>query len=312
MATREAFGQAIVELGELRPEVVVLDADVSKACSTGPFAKRFPDRSFNFGCAEQNMMTVAAGLASEGMIPFACTFAAFASMRACEMVRTFCCYTKLNVKIAASHAGINVGQDGPTHQAIEDINIMRGFPNMTIVAPADAVAAYRAVFAVADYIGPTYLRLDRNKTPVIYGEDYKFELGRADVILDEGCDLAVISAGVMVGRCLRAAETLKNRGIRVTVIDSHTIKPLDARTIVDVARRTGAVLTAEDHSIIGGLGTAVAEELSEEEPVLVKRLGIRDCFTESGPGPDLLDKYGLSVQAVADSAEALVRRKETR
>ncbi len=310
IATREAFGEALAELGQVNPNVVVIDADISKSTYTTKFHKMFPDRAFNVGVAEQNLMLVAAGLAITGKIVFTSTYAVFASMRACEQVRTFICYPNVNVKIAASHGGIQVGADGPTHQGTEDIAIMRSMPNMKVIHPADAVATKKAVFAIAEDYGPTYLRTMRNPTPIIYDESYKFKIGKGNIVLDEGDDVSIIATGIMVLMALEASKILKEKGIRVKVIDMSTIKPIDSELIITLAKKTGGIVTCEDHNIMGGLGGAVAEVLVENYPVPMKRIGLKDTFGESGDWKELFEIYGLSPKHIVEACIEVIRRKE--
>lgn len=308
-ATRDAYGKVLVELGKEIEDIVVLDADLSKSTKTAVFAKEFPCRFFNMGIAEQNLMGTAAGLATCGKIPFVSTFAMFATGRAYEPIRNSIAYPKLNVKIAATHAGLTVGEDGASHQCIEDLSVMRTVPNMTVICPADAVETETAVKAAVLYKGPVYIRLGRSKVPVIYSsDDYTFELGRG-ITVKEGTDVTVIATGIMVSVALEAARELEKIGIQVRVIDIHTIKPIDEEIIIKAARETGAIVTAEEHNIIGGLGSAVAEVISENLPVPVKRVGIMDTFGESGTGEELLVKYGLTSQNIIESVKQVIRRK---
>lgn len=309
ISTREAFGKAIVKLGEINEDVIVIDADISKSTYTTEFHKRFPDRAFNVGIAEQNLMLVAAGLASTGKIVFTSTYGVFASMRACEQVRTFICYPNLNVKIAASHGGLQVGGDGVTHQATEDIAIMRSIPNMKVVQPADAIATEKAVFAIAEVYGPVYLRLMRNPSPIIYPESYVFELGKGNILIEDGTDVAIIATGIMVAESIKAIEVLRSKGIRAILIDMPTIKPIDSDLILQVAKTTNAIVTAEDHNIIGGLGSAVCEILSESYPVPVIRVGLRDVFGESGDWRELFRLYKMSPEDIADACLNVIERK---
>ncbi|MGI1689970.1 transketolase family protein [Thermoanaerobacter uzonensis] len=303
MATREAYGKALVELGAKNKNIVVLDADLSKSTKTADFQKVYPDRFFNMGISEQDMMVTAAGLATCGKIPFASTFAIFATGRAYEQVRNSIGYPHLNVKIAATHAGITVGEDGATHQSIEDISLMRGIPGMVVINPADAEETRQAIFAAADHYGPVYIRLGRMAVPDIHDQNYKFELGKGEVIR-EGKDVAIIATGIMVAIAIEAADKLKEEGIDATVVNIHTIKPIDKDLIVEVAKKTGKVITAEEHSIIGGLGSAVAEVLSEEYPVKIKRIGIRDEFGQSGSPKELLRHYGLTAEDIVKTAKS--------
>ena len=316
MSTREAYGRTLVELGRENPDIVVLDADLSSSTYTKLFAKEFPERFFNFGIAEANMMGVAAGLASCGKIVFASTFAIFATQRAYNQFRQSIAYPGLNVKVAASHGGVSVGEDGTSHHCIEDIAAMRVLPGVSVVVPADAVETREAVRALVEHVGPAYLRLGRPKIPVLYEEDYgfegekfKFRLGEA-VVLRDGDDVALIATGLMVWEALQAAEELGKQGIRAQVIDIHTIKPIDRDAILRAARKTGAVVTAEEHNIIGGLGSAVAEVLAEGYPVPMERVGVRDVWTESGPWRELLKKYGLTSLDIVEAARRVIERKK--
>lgn len=309
IATRQAYGQALVKLGAENKDVVVLDADLSKSTKTELFARAFPERFFNMGIAEQNMIGTAAGLALAGKIPFVSSFAIFATGRAFEQVRNSIAYPALNVKIAASHAGISVGEDGASHQSIEDLALMRVLPNMSVIVPADAAQTAAAVVAASAHQGPVYLRLGRPAVPQLYSQDYEFHLGRADVLQD-GQDAAVIACGLMVAPALEAAALLAPRGVTVRVINMATIKPLDVEAVVRAARETGAVVTAEEHSIIGGLGSAVAEVLVEKYPVPMQRVGIRDTFGESGRPQELLEKYGLTARHIVEAVERTLREKK--
>lgn len=308
VATREAYGRALAELGKNNPAVVVLDADLSKSTKTADFGKLFPDRFFNMGVAEQNLIGTAAGLAAAGKTAFASTFAVFAAGRAFDQIRNSVAYNRLNVKIAATHAGITVGEDGGSHQAIEDIALMRSLPNMTVFVPADEAETAGAVEAAAKMDGPVYIRLGRAGVPSIHGEDFHFETGKA-VVVREGRDAAVIATGIMVTAALEAAGALAGEGIEVRVISMHTIKPLDIDTIVSAARETGALVTAEEHSVIGGLGGAVSEAVCENYPVPLKRLGVQDIFGESGKPDELLVKFGLTPAAIADAVREVLKRK---
>ncbi|SHE65962.1 transketolase family protein [Desulforamulus putei] len=309
IATRDAYGQELVRLGADNKDVVVLDADLSKSTKTHDFMKNYPDRFFNMGIAESNMMATAAGLAAVGKIPFASTFAVFATGRAFEQIRNSICYPRLNVKIAATHAGVTVGEDGGSHQSVEDIAIMRALPGMTVFVPADAVETAAAIRAAAEIKGPVYIRLGRSGVPVLHGEDFKFIPGEA-VTLREGTDVALIATGIMVAVALEAAETLAAEGISALVLDVHTIKPLDIFAVVEAARKCGAVVTAEEHSIIGGLGSAVAETLSEHHPVPMQRIGVRDTFGESGKPEELLQHFGLTATHIAEAARKVIAKKK--
>ena len=298
IATREAYGKALAEFGESYPDMVVLDADLAAATKTGVFKKKFPDRHIDCGIAESNMMGIAAGLSLTGKIPVASTFAMFASGRAFEQVRNSIGYPHLNVKIGATHAGITVGEDGASHQCNEDIALMRTIPGMTILNPADAVEARACVKAALDYEGPVYLRFGRAAVPVINDRpDYHFEMGKG-VLLKEGNDVTIVATGIMVAAALEAAEKMETEGVSAEVINIHTIKPLDKDLIIQSARTTGTVVTAEEHTILGGMGGAVCEALCEDYPVPVCRIGINDVFGESGSAGALLVKYGLDGDGV--------------
>lgn len=298
MATREAYGKALAKYGMENENIVVLDADLSKSTKTADFKKVCSDRFINMGIAEGNMMAVAAGLAACGKIPFASTFAMFAAGRAFEQIRNSICYPKLNVKICATHAGITVGEDGASHQAIEDISLMRSIPNMTIINPSDAVETEAAIKAIIEYKGPCYVRLGRSAVNIINDNaDYKFEIGKGS-LLREGKDATIIATGIMVDAALEAYNILAEEGIRTRVINIHTIKPIDEEIITKAARETGVIITAEEHSIIGGLGSAVAEVVSTNYPVSVLRVGIKDVFGESGKPAELLKAYGLTAEDI--------------
>ena len=293
IATRESYGNALKELGAENPNVLVLDADLAGATKTGIFKKAYPDRFFDCGIAEGNMVGIAAGLATTGKIPFCSSFAMFAAGRAFEQVRNSVGYPHLNVKIAATHAGISVGEDGATHQCNEDIALMRTIPGMVVINPADDVEARAAVKAAAEYEGPVYLRFGRLAVPVFNDEaNYKFEIGKG-ILLREGTDLTIVATGLCVNSALEAAEKLAAEGISAEVINIHTIKPLDEELILKSAKKTGKVVTAEEHSVIGGLGSAVCDVLSEKLPTPVKKIGVYDVFGESGPAVKLLEKYKL-------------------
>lgn len=306
-ATRDAYGKALKALGE-RDDIIVLDADLAKATKTIVFKKEFPDKFIDAGIAEGNMMGVAAGLSTVGYTVFASSFAMFSAGRAFEQVRNSIAYPKLNVKIGATHAGISVGEDGASHQCCEDIALMRSIPNMVIINPADDVEAYQAVLAAADFEGPVYMRFGRLAVPRVNAEDYKFELGKG-VTLRDGKDVTIVATGLMVNEALIAAEELKAEGIDARVINIHTIKPIDKDILVKAAKETGAVVTAEEHSVIGGLGSAVTEVLSELCPVPVLRLGVEDTFGKSGPAVELLKIFGLDAKHIAEKARAAVKLK---
>lgn len=308
-ATRDSYGAALVELGAELPDLVVLDADLSAATKTGGFRKAYPDRFINAGIAEGNMMSVAAGLAAAGKVVFASSFAMFAAGRAFEQVRNSIGYPHLNVKIGATHAGISVGEDGATHQCCEDIALMRSIPGMTILNPADDVEARLAVRAAAAMQGPVYLRFGRLAVPVIFDSDYRFEIGKG-VQLRAGTDLTIIATGLLVGEALAAAELLQNEGISARVINMATIKPLDKDIVLQAARETGVIVTAEEHNIIGGLGSAVCEAVCESVPVPVVRVGVNDTFGKSGPAAELLKIFGLCAEnIVARAKDALALKK---
>ena len=309
VATRDAYGDALVSLGKKRNDVVVLDADLSGSTKTSKFAKAFPERFFNIGIAEQDMMGTAAGLAIGGKLPFVSTFAVFATGRAWEQVRQSICYPNLNVKIVASHAGVTVGEDGGSHQSVEDIAVMRVIPHMTVIVPADGVETLQAIEAVAEHQGPCYVRTGRNKVPVIFGPDYKFKIGKAHVF-NEGNDAAVIATGIMVAEALKARDLLKAEGIDAGVINMSTIKPIDTHAVLAAAKRCGAIVSAEEHSIIGGLGGAVAEALSESAPVPMVRIGVKDVFGTSGDQEGLLRHYGLSAADIAAAVKEVIKKKK--
>ncbi|MBO5928511.1 MAG: transketolase family protein [Clostridia bacterium] len=309
-ATRDGYGAALVELAESKPNLVVLDADLAAATKTGAFKKAYPDRFFDCGIAEGNMMGIAAGLASTGKIVFASSFAMFAAGRAFEQVRNSIGYPHLNVKIGATHGGISVGEDGATHQCCEDFALMRSIPGMVILNPADAVEARHAVFAAAAWDGPVYLRFGRLAVPVIFDDSYHFEIGKS-VRLTEGNDVTIIATGLMVNEALIAAEALKSENIFARVINMATIKPLDKQAVIDAAVETGAIVTAEEHSIFGGLGSAVAEVVCEEKPVPVVRVGVEDTFGKSGPAAELLKLYGLSSENIIKKAKEAIFKKES-
>lgn len=307
-ATREAYGKALVALGAENQNIVVLDADLSKSTKTADFAKHYPDRFFNMGIAEANLMGTAAGLATAGKIPFASTFAVFATGRAFEQIRNSIAYPKLNVKIAATHAGVTVGEDGGSHQAIEDVAIMRSLPNMTVLVPADGEETRQVINAAAQYKGPVYIRMGRLDAPLLFDTNYTFEIGKANVVR-EGSDVVVFANGVMVAAALEAAQELEQEGIKAAVVNVASVKPLDEETVIRWAKETGAVVTAEEHNIIGGLGSAIAEVLAENAPTPMLRVGIKDTFGESGRPLELLEKFGLTKKEVIEAAKAVISRK---
>ena len=306
IATRDSYGNALAELGAEHKDLVVLDADLAAATKTGVFKKAFPERHIDCGIAECNMMGVAAGLATTGLVPFASSFAMFAAGRAFEQVRNSIGYPHLNVKIGATHAGISVGEDGASHQCNEDIALMRGIPGMVVINPSDDVEAKAAVRAAYEHDGPVYLRFGRLAVPVINDRpDYKFELGKG-VVLREGKDVTIVATGLPVSECLEAAEKLAADGIDAKVINIHTIKPLDEDLIVAAAKETGKVVTVEEHSVIGGLGSAVCDVLAEKAPTKVLKIGVNDTFGESGPAVELLKKYGLDTEGIYEKIKAFV------
>ena len=299
IATRQSYGEELAKLGEENEKIVVLDADLSTATKTEIFAKEFPDRFINVGIAEQNLMGISAGLSTFGKIPYASTFAIFAAGRAYEQIRNSIAYPKLNVKIVATHAGITVGEDGATHQMIEDIGLMRGLPNMTVMCTSDDIQTKWAVREISKIDGPVYLRLSRMATPIIYDVDTKFEIGKG-VQIGEGTDASIIATGVTVSEALIAKKILKENGLDVRVIDIHTIKPIDKELIVKSAKETKRIITVEDHNIIGGLGTAVCDVLSEEYPTKVEKMGVPDCFGRSGKADELLRYYKIDSTAIVN------------
>ncbi|MGL4570143.1 MAG: transketolase family protein [Clostridium sp.] len=310
MATREAYGKALKDLASMNENIVVLDADLSKSTKTADFKAVAPERFFNMGIAEGNMMGVAAGLSTCGKIPFVSTFAMFAAGRAFEQIRNSICYPRLNVKVCATHAGLTVGEDGASHQAIEDISLMRSIPNMTVINPADGVETDAVIKAIAQLDGPCYVRLGRLAVNNINdAATYKFELGKG-ITLKEGTDVTIVATGIMVELALEAAEMLAKEGINARVINIHTIKPIDREILINAAKETGAIVTAEEHSVIGGLGSAVAEVVTEECPVPVIKVGVQDTFGESGKPNELLVAYGLTAKDIAEKAKKAVNCKK--
>ena len=302
IATRQSYGEALAQLGEKNSRVVVLDADLSSATKTNIFAERFSDRFINVGIAEQNLMGTAAGLAAYGKIPFVSTFAVFAAGRAYDQIRNSICYPKLNVKICATHAGLTVGEDGATHQMLEDLSLMRTLPNMTVICPSDDTQTRWVIEEVSKIEGPVYIRLARAATKVIYDENQKFEIGKM-VQLGEGTDATVFATGVMVAESLKAQEELAKEGIHIRVVDVHTIKPIDREMIVKCAKETKKIITIEDHSIIGGLGSSVCEVLSEEYPTKVVRMGMKDQFGRSGKAEQLLEYFKMDSQSIVEEVK---------
>ncbi len=308
MPTRNAYGEALVELGKENEDIVVLDADLHGSTRTGYFAKEFPDRFLQMGIAEQNMVGAAAGLASCGKIPFASTFAVFGSCRVADQIRNSIAYPQLNVKIAVTHAGVTVGPDGATHQSVEDLSVIRAIPNMTVIVPADYVEAKAATKAVAQYEGPVYLRLGRVGMPGVFAEeDYKFEWGKVKTV-KEGSDVTIFANGVMLAQAVEAGEELAQEGINAEIVNVHTIKPLDVEGVIALAKKTGAVVTAEEHNIYGGLGSAIAEALVENHPVPMKRVGIKDTFGKSGAPKELLKEFGLTSKEIIEAVKAVVSK----
>ncbi len=308
-ATRAGFGKALVEMGAKRNDFIVMDADLAAATQTGMFKKAYPERFYDCGIAEQNMMGIAAGIAATGKKVVVSSFAMFAAGRAFEQIRNSIGYPRLNVIIGATHAGISVGEDGATHQCCEDIALMRTIPGMTVINPADETEAIKAVEAAFELDGPVYMRFGRLAVPVIFDDDYRFEVGKG-VELKEGSDVTVIATGLMVNEALKAHEILKSRGISARIINMATIKPLDNEIVLKAARETGAIVTAEEHSVIGGLGSAVSELLSEELPTPVLKLGVYDEFGHSGPAAKLLDEFGLRAENIAQKAEKAISLKK--
>ncbi|MBN1067801.1 transketolase family protein [Clostridium botulinum] len=305
-ATRESYGMALVELGRENEKVVVLDADLSKSTKTNGFKEEFKDRFFNAGIAEQNLMGMAAGFANVGNIPFASTFAVFATGRAFEIIRNSICYPKVNVKIAATHAGITVGEDGGSHQSVEDIALMNSLPNMTVIVPADHREAMAATKAAAEFNGPVYLRFGRCNTEDIFGDNYKFEIGKG-VEVREGNDVTIIATGMMVQKAIEASKELETQGIKARVINISTIKPIDREIILKAAKETKGIVTAEEHSIIGGLGAMVSQVVSSECPTLIKMVGIKDTFGESGTPDELMKKYNLTSEEIIKEVKSILK-----
>ncbi|RRD39778.1 transketolase family protein [Leptotrichia sp. OH3620_COT-345] len=299
-STRQAYGEALVKLGKENKDVVVLEADLSKSTYTVFFQKEFPERHINVGIAEADMMGTAAGIATTGKIPFASTFAHFAAGRAFDQIRNSIVYPKLNVKICPTHAGISLGEDGGSHQSVEDMALMRSLPGMVVLSPADAVETEKMVMAAADYQGPVYIRLGRLNIPVLFDDSYKFEIGKA-VTLTEGNDVAIIATGLMVYEAIEAAKLLEKEGVNARVINMSTIKPLDKETVLKAAKECKFIVTSEEHSVVGGLGSAVSEYLSEVNPVKIVKHGIYDVFGQSADGDTMLDKYNLRAKDIAET-----------
>ena len=299
VATRKSYGEALAQLGKENPNVVVLDADLAGATKTDMFAKQFPDRFFDMGIAEANMMATAAGFATCGKIPYASTFAVFAAGRAYDQIRNSICYPKLNVKICATHCGVTVGEDGATHQMIEDLSLMRTLPNMTVMSTSDDTQTKWAIKEIAKIQGPVYLRLARMETPILYDENTKFEIGKA-IQIGEGTDGTVFATGITVSEAIKAQEILKQEGINIRVVDMHTIKPIDKEIIIKSAKETKKLISIEDHNIIGGLGSAISEVLTEEYPTKLIRLGIKDVFGKSGKAEELIKYFGITADNIIE------------
>jgi len=305
---RKEYGHALIELGKTRKNVVVLDADLSGSTRTADFAKEFPEHFFNCGIAEQNMMGTAAGLAASGKIVFASTFAVFATGRCWDQIRQSIAYPKLNVKIVATHAGITVGGDGASHQSGEDVALMRTLPNMTVIVPVDASETFKATKALADHNGPCYMRMGRLDFPIITDSETPFKIGKA-LLVREGSDITLMGNGVMVSRCVEAAETLEKKNISAQVINMSSVKPLDEAAIDAAVKKTGGIVTAEEHNVVSGLGSAVASYVAEHDPVPMRRVGLMDTFGESGEGEELMRKYGLTAEKIIEAAEDAIRRR---
>jgi len=308
-STIEAFGQSLLAVGQERSEVVALVADTLKSMGVLPFKQACPERVFDLGIAEQNMMMAAAGLASTGKIPFVASYAVFLSMRTLEQIRTFIAYPGLKVRVVAGLGGLSGAFDGVTHQGTEDLSIMRAIPNMTVINPADAVSVERAVRALVDWPGPAYLRLARVKTPVLFGEDYQFQIGKANLLRPGGAEVALIATGLPVRLALEAADLLKRDGISASVLECHTLKPIDREALLVLASQCGAAVTIEENNIVGGLGSAVAETLSEAHPIPIVRVGIRDCYSESASQDQLCEQAGLTVENVVRAAQRAIALK---
>ncbi len=305
---RDAYGEALLELGASNPRVVVLGADTTGSLKSGVFAGRYPERFFNIGIAEQNLVSIAAGFALAGKIAYAGTYAIFVPGKCVDQIRNNIAYPNLDVKIVCSHGGISVGPDGASHQQVEDVAIMRSIPRMKVIVPSDAVSTKSIVKAIADITGPFYVRLTRPSTPVVYESGFEYSFGNANVLVD-GSDIAIFACGIMVPEALRAAESLKSKGTSAAVIDLHTVKPIDVRTITKFAEKCGSVVTAEEHNVVGGMGSAVAEVLGENRPTPMKRVGVMDTFGESGEAPELLKKYGLTSANIEDAAASVMRMR---
>lgn len=301
---RGAFGEELAELGGVNPKVVALDADLCGSTQTSLFAKAYPERFFDVGIAEQDLITTALGLSLEGFIPFAATFAVFATGRAYDQIRNSVCYQRSNVKVIGAHGGITVGEDGASHQALEDVSLMRGLPNMTVIVPSDYEQTRQAVRFAAGYNGPVYIRLSRMNVPVVYGSDYKFDINKA-IVLKEGSDVTLVTSGDILSEVIKAAEILEQKGINAEVINVPVIKPLDSETIINSVKKTKLAVTVENHSVNGGLGSAVCEVLSEKAPAKVCRIGVNDCFGQSGTPDELIKYYGLDAESIANKVVEL-------
>lgn len=304
-AMRDAYGDALLELGAINKDVVVVGADTTGSLKSGVFATEFPGRFFNVGIAESNLVSIAAGMALAGKVAFAGTYAIFVPGKSVDQIRNNIAYPNLNVKLVCSHGGISVGPDGASHQQLEDIAIMRAIPKMNVIVPADAVSTKAIVKAIASIPGPFYVRLTRASTPIVYDNGFEYQLGKAGVLRD-GSDVALVACGLMVPEALRAADSLKSKGVSASVVDLHTIKPIDSETIVKIARRCGRIVTAEEHNVMGGMGSAVAEVLGELHPTPMKRVGVMDSFGESGESGELMKKYGLTAASIEQAASGLV------
>lgn len=302
IATRQSYGEALAELGEKNENIVVFDSDLSGATKTSIFAKKFPERFFDMGIAEQDMMSTAAGMSTFGKIPYASTFAVFAAGRAYDQIRNSICYPKMNVKICATHSGVTVGEDGATHQMLEDLGLMRGLPNMTVLCTSDDTETRWAIEEISKIQGPVYVRLCRLATPVIYDENQNFEIGKA-IQIGEGTDATIFATGVVVSEAIKAKEELEKQGINIRVVDVHTIKPIDKEMIVKCAKETKKLISIEDHSIINGLGTAIADVLTEEYPCKLIKLGVKDEFGRSGKATELLEHYGLTAKHIVEAVQ---------
>lgn len=309
VSMRKAYGEALIELGKNNDKVVVLSADVSNSDHSYMFEEAFPDRFYNVGIAEQSLVDIAVGLSHTGFIPFVNTFSFLFATRALEMIRTHLCYGKANVKLMGAYSGLSDSFDGPTHHSITDIAIMRSLPNMSVVVPGDSVAIKKIIPLIADWDGPLFLRISRAEVPILFNDNYKLEIGKA-IVIREGNDLTIICAGIMISRSLKAADVLLKDGISARVVELHTIKPIDKKSIICAAKETGAIVTAEEHNILGGLGSAVSEVITDKYPVPIKRVGIDDKFSETGPYEVLLDKYGMSVDDIILAAKEVVGLKK--